>query len=66
MGHGNAAVRHHDHQIPQTQLEAREPGDAQDDDLSVEVSFKHSLDRVEPLPSSSSLDDGVFAPEPAR
>jgi hypothetical protein len=37
MRHENAAVRHHDYQIPQAQLEARVPGDTQDDDLPVEV-----------------------------
>jgi hypothetical protein len=37
MCYQNAAVSHHDHQIPQTQLEARVPADAQDDDLPIEV-----------------------------
>ena len=50
MRHGNAAVCHHDYQIPQAQLEARVPGDTQDDDLPVEVpSFEQILDRYEPL-----------------
>lgn len=48
-------VRHHDHQIPQAQFEARVPGDAQNDDPPVEVPpFEHRLDRVEPFLSSSS------------
>jgi hypothetical protein len=50
MRHGDAAVRHHDYQIPQAQLEARVPGDTQDDDLLVEVpSFEQIFDRYEPL-----------------
>jgi len=50
MRHGNAAVCHHDHQIPQTQFEARVPAHAQNDDLSVEVpSFEQIFDRDEPL-----------------
>ena len=50
MRHGNAAVCHHDHQIPQAQFEARVPAHAQNDDLSVEVpSFEQIFDRYEPL-----------------
>jgi len=50
MRHGNAAVCHHDHQIPQAQFEARVPAHAQNDDLSVEVpSFEQIFDRDEPL-----------------
>jgi hypothetical protein len=50
MRHGNAAVCHHNHQIPQAQLEARVPAHAQNDDLSVEVaSFEQIFDRDEPL-----------------
>jgi hypothetical protein len=53
--HGDTAVRHHYYQIPQAQLEACVPGDAQNDDLPVEVpSFKQRHDRAEPLHSSSS------------
>jgi hypothetical protein len=37
MGHADPPIRHHDHQIPQAQFEARVPAYAQDDDLSVEV-----------------------------
>ena len=65
MRHRDAALRNHDHQIAQAQLEARVPGDTQDDDLPVEVSsLEHSLDRVERFHSSSSPGDGTFAPEP--
>jgi hypothetical protein len=50
MGHGDPPIRHHDHQIPQAQLEARVPAHAQNDDLSVEVpSFEQVFDRDEPL-----------------
>jgi len=50
MRHENAAVRHHAYQIPQAQLEARVPGDTQNDDLPVEVpSFEQIFDRDEPL-----------------
>ena len=50
MRHRNAAVCHHDHQIPQAQFEARVPAHAQNDDLSVEVpSFEQIFDRDEPL-----------------
>ena len=50
MRHGNSAVCHHDHQIPQAQFEARVPAHAQNDDLSVEVpSFEQIFDRDEPL-----------------
>src|SRR5882762_7455170 len=50
MRHGNAAVCHHDHQIPQAQFEARVPAHAQNDDLSVEMpSFEQIFDRDEPL-----------------
>jgi hypothetical protein len=50
MRHGNAAVCHHDHQIPQAQFEARVPPHAQNDDLSVEVpSFEQIFDPNEPL-----------------
>ena len=49
MRHGDAAVRYHDCQIPQI-VEARVPGDTQDDDRLVEVpSFEHIVDRDEPL-----------------
>jgi hypothetical protein len=50
MRHGDAAVRHHVYQIPQIELEARVPGDTQDDDLPVEVpSFEQIVDRDEQL-----------------
>ena len=50
MGHGNPPIRHHDHQIPQAQFEARVLAHAQNDDLSVEVpSFEQIFDRDEPL-----------------
>jgi len=50
MGHGDPPIRHHDHQIPQAQLEARVPAHAQNDDLSVEVpSFEQIFDPNEPL-----------------
>jgi hypothetical protein len=52
MRHGDAAVRHHDYQIPQAQLEARVPGDTQDDDLPVEVpSFETDLRSVRTVAS---------------
>ncbi len=47
-GSPRSPIRHHDHQIPQAQFEARVPAHAQNDDLSVEVpSFKHVFDRDE-------------------
>jgi hypothetical protein len=50
MRHGNAAVCHHDHQIPQAQFEACVPAHAQNDDLSVEVPvFEQIFGRDEPL-----------------
>jgi hypothetical protein len=50
MGHADPPIRHHNHQIPQAQLEARVPAHAQNDDLSVEVpSFEQTFDRDEPL-----------------
>src|SRR4029077_14137297 len=50
MRHGNAAVCHHDHQIPQAQFEARVPAHAQNNDLSVEVpSSEQIFDRDAPL-----------------
>jgi hypothetical protein len=65
MGHADPPIRHHNHQIPQAQLEARLPTHAQNDDLSIEVpSFEQSFDRVERLHSSSSPGEGAFAPEP--
>src|ERR1700674_11873 len=65
MGHADPPIRHHDHQIPQAQLEARVPAHAQNDDLSIEVpSFEQIFDRVERLHSSSSPGEGAFAPEP--
>jgi hypothetical protein len=65
MRHGNAAVCHHDHQIPEAQLEARVPGDTQDDDLPVEVpSFEEIFDRYEPLHLSIIVRHPAFAPEP--
>jgi hypothetical protein len=49
MGHGDPPIRHHNHQIPQAQFEARVPTHAQNDDLSIEVpSFEHIFDRDEP------------------
>src|SRR6266853_1295815 len=55
MGHADPPIRHHNHQIPQAQLEARVPAHAQNDDLSIEVpSFEQIFDRVERLHSSSS------------
>ena len=65
MGHADPPIRHHNHQIPQAQLEARVPAHAQNDDLSIEVpSFEQIFDRVERLHSSSSPGEGAFAPEP--
>jgi hypothetical protein len=65
MGHSDPPIRHHSHQIPQAQLEARVPAHAQNDDLSIEVpSFEQIFDRVERLHSSSSPGEGAFAPEP--
>src|ERR1035438_2331981 len=50
MGHRDPPIRHHDHQIPQAQFEARVPAHAPNDDLSVEVpSSEQILDRDEPL-----------------
>ena len=50
MGHRDPPIRHHNHQIPKTQFEARVPTHAQNDDLSVEVaSLEHIFDRDEPL-----------------
>ena len=49
MGHWDPSIRHHDHHIPQAQLEARVPAHAQNDDLSVAVpSFEQIFDRDEP------------------
>src|ERR1700738_4876482 len=67
MGHADSPIRHHNHQIPQAQLEARVPAHAQNDDLSIEVpSFEQIFDRVERLHSSSSPGEGAFAPEPSN
>ena len=50
MAHRDPPIRHHDHQVPQAQLEARVPTHAQNDDLSVEVpSFEQIFDPDEPL-----------------
>src|ERR1700738_1534220 len=50
MGHADSPIRHHNHQIPQAQLEARVPAHAQNDDLSVEVpSFEQIFDPDELL-----------------
>jgi integrase len=50
MGHGDPSIRHHDHQIPQAQFEARVPAHAPNNDLSVEVpSSEQIFDRDEPL-----------------
>ncbi len=50
MGHGDPPIRHHDHKVPQAQLEARVPAHAPNDDLSVEVpSFEQIFDRDAPL-----------------
>jgi hypothetical protein len=50
MRHGNAAICHHDHQIPEAQLEARVPGDTQDDDLPRRSAVLEEIfDRYEPL-----------------
>jgi len=65
MGHGDSPIRHHDHQIPQAQFEARVPTHTQNDDLSVEVpSFKQIFDRTNRCISSSSSATLAFAPEP--
>src|ERR1700694_5556945 len=67
MGHADPPIRHHSHQIPQTQLEARVQAHAQNNDLSIEVpSFEQIFDRVERLHSSSSPGEGAFAPEPCH
>jgi hypothetical protein len=34
----DTSIRHHDHQVSQTQFETRVPASTQDDDLSVEMS----------------------------
>jgi len=48
VGHRDPSIRHHDHQISQTQFEARVPAHAQNDNLSVEAtSFEQILDRDE-------------------
>jgi hypothetical protein len=51
MRHDDAALRHHDHQIPQAQFKTRVPPDTQqDDDLPAEVPpVEYCLDWVEPL-----------------
>jgi hypothetical protein len=50
MGHGDSLISHHDHQIPQAQLEAGVPVHAQNDNLSVEVpAFEQIFDPDEPL-----------------
>ena len=65
MGHGDPPIRHHDHQIPQAQFEARVPAHAQNDDLSVEVpSFEQIFDRDEPLHLFIIARPLAFAPEP--
>ena len=52
MGHGDPPIRHHDHQIPQAQFEARVPAHTPNDDLSVEVpSFEQIFDRDETVAS---------------
>jgi hypothetical protein len=59
-----ASIRHHDHQVSQTQFETRVPADTQDDDLSVEMpTLKQCFDRNEPLHSAIIPDLGLFAPE---
>jgi hypothetical protein len=61
----DALIRHHDHQVPQTQFETRVPADTEDDDLSVEMSsLEQCFDRVERLQAAIIPDRGLFAPEP--
>jgi hypothetical protein len=62
----DASIRHHDHQVPQTQFEARVPADTKDDDLPVEMSsLEQCFDRNERLHSVIIPDRGLLAPEPA-
>jgi hypothetical protein len=61
----DASIRHHDHQVPQTQFETRVPTDTEDDDLPIEMtSLEQCFDRNEPLHSAIIPDRGLFAPEP--
>src|SRR5215469_15215646 len=65
VGHGDPPIRHHDHQIPRAQFEARVPAHAQDDDLSVEVpSLEQIFDRGKPLHLFIIARHLAFAPEP--
>jgi hypothetical protein len=65
MGHGDPPIRHHDHQIPQAQFEARVPAHAQNDDLSVEVpTFEQIFDRDESSHLFIIVRMLAFAPEP--
>jgi hypothetical protein len=61
----DTSIRHHNHQVSETQFETRAPADIQDDDLSVEMSsLEQCFDRNERLHSAIIPDRGLFAPEP--
>jgi hypothetical protein len=61
----DASIRHHGHQVSQTQFETRVPANTQDDDLSVEMSsLEQCFDWNERLHSVIIPDHGLFAPEP--
>ena len=63
MRQRNASIRHHDHQVSQTQFETRVPANTQDDDLSVEMStLEQCFDRNERLHSAIIPDRDLFAP----
>src|SRR6476660_8180564 len=70
-----AAFGHHLHQVSQTQLEAKIPAHAQDDDLAVKVATleqlldAHQLALAHPSGSSADIIAGQilpFAPEPYK
>jgi hypothetical protein len=64
---GDASIRHHDHQVPQTQFETRVPADTKDDDLPLEMSsLEQCFDRNERLHSVIIPDRGLFARKPPR
>src|ERR1700738_3203777 len=74
MRHRQAPLGHHLHQVAQTELEAKVPAHAQDDDFAVEVATLEQLRyrlqlahrRPQPVQRDSVADPTApFAPEPA-
>jgi hypothetical protein len=61
----DASIRHHDHQVSQTQFETRVPANTQDDDVSVEMSsLEQCFDRNEPLHSVIIIGRGCLHQNP--